>query len=271
MKKTMRKSALLSSIAMLIVSAIVLTSATYAWFSSSKVVSVKELSAEVKVSTGLLISVDHGGNWGTQVDFDDADAVKAGWGAGIPDVFDPVSTANGNAWIEAIYDEDTDTLNTTEATPGEEGTFVAVPLWVTGPVGEKVKANITMTADTTTAKCLKFALLDAEGDNGDVVKSGAYTAAVAATPNDPSGFMGVSAAGVTAADGAYVTDGGANIAEVAADGGIEFTIVEGTSTDAPMMFIAYLWLEGNDVDCDMLKFDMGGEELDFAMTLEIVG
>ncbi len=267
MKKTMRKSALLSSVAMLIVSAIVLTSATYAWFSSSKVVAVEELSAEVKVSTGLLISVDHGDNWGTLVDFDDADAVKSGWGAGYPDVFDPVSTADGNDWIEAIYDEDTDTLNTAAATPGEEGTFVAVPLWVTGPVGETVKAVITMSADDTTAKCLKFALLpSADGETAD-----SYSQAVAATANDPAGFMGVSSAGTTtAADGAYVTDGGKNISEVAADGGITFTIAEGTTTDAPMMFIAYLWLEGNDADCDMLKFDMAGEELDFSMTLEIV-
>lgn len=266
MKKTMRKSALLSSVAMLIVSAIVLTSATYAWFSSSKVVAVEELSAEVKVSTGLLISVDHGDNWGTLVDFRDADAVKTGWGAGYPDVFDPVSTADGNAWISAIYDEDTDTLNTADAVPGEEGTFVAVPLWVTGPVGEEVKATITMTADETTAKCLKFALLPSA--NGETADS--YSQAVAATPNDDNQFMGISSAGTAATSGAYVSDGGATISEIAADGGITFTIPEGTSTDAPIKYIAYLWLEGNDADCDMLNFDMGGEELDFSMTLSIV-
>ena len=58
MKKTMRKSALLSSVAMLIVSAIVLTSATYAWFSSSKVVAVEELAAagELTLQADLVLN-----------------------------------------------------------------------------------------------------------------------------------------------------------------------------------------------------------------------
>lgn len=270
MKKTMRKSALLSSVAMLIVSAIVLTSATYAWFSSSKVVAVEELEASVKVSTGLLISVDKGGEWGTQVDFADAVAVKDGWGAGYQKdmVFDPASSEDAQNWITAIYDEDTKTLGTSAAVIGTN--VVAVPLWVTGPVGETVKAVVNFDGtDSQAAKCMKFALVPASGEAGDVI--GAYDKAVAAEANADNQFMGVSAAGsTTAADGAYVTDGGKNIAEVAADGGITFTIAEGTTTDAPMMFVAYLWLEGNDADCSMLEFDVAGEDVKFAMTLNIV-
>ena len=68
MKKTMRKSALLSSIAMLVVSAIVLTSATYAWFSSSKDVNVTGIDSTVKVADGLLISFTGAdGSWNTSL------------------------------------------------------------------------------------------------------------------------------------------------------------------------------------------------------------
>ncbi|MBR3588302.1 MAG: hypothetical protein IKL16_01940 [Clostridia bacterium] len=296
MKKTMRKSALLSSVAMLIVSAIVLTSATYAWFSSAKQVTVAELSAEVKVSTGLLININHGAKdkWGTKVDFEDADAVKATWGAGLPTVFDPVSTSDGNDWMAAVYEEGKDGAvgalveTQTAPVPGVGGKFIAVPLWVTGPAGAKVEANITFGGDDQAKKCAKFALVEAETSEGsavkgDKVKTGAYTEAVAAVANPiPEGqtkstFVGVSSAGTsTETAGAYVTNGGTTITEVSAEGGITFDIpaadAEGNPTctvDNPMMFIAFVWLEGNDVDCDMLKFE-NVEDIDFSMTLDIV-
>lgn len=268
MKKTMRKSALLSSVAMLIVSAIVLTSATYAWFSSSKVVTVEELSAKVEVSTGLLISVNKGTKWSTSVDFASGVPVKTGWGSGIPTNFDPVSSADAKSWITAIYDEDEaseNKLKVSEALPGTDGDFVAVPLWVTGPVGKTVNATITWDVDSQAARCVKFALLpSADGENPD-----SYTKAVAAEANADNQFMGVSAAGsTTAADGAFVTDGGANITEItAAD--LTFTIPEGTSTTQPIKYIAYIWLEGNDADCDMLQFDTSGEEIKFSMQLAL--
>lgn len=264
MKKTMRKSALLSSVAMLIVSAIVLTSATYAWFSSSKKVYVEELEASVKVSTGLLISVDKGGEWGTQVDFADAVAVKDGWVAGVPERFDPVSTSNGNDWITAVFEE-TD-LSVSSVTPGEK--FVAVPLWVTGPIGDTVKAVVNFDGtDATAAKNVKFALIPTT----DGQTATGYSKAVAADGSSGT-FNGVSAKGTTdtTENSAYVTSGGTTVSEVAADGGITFTIAEGTSTDAPMMFLAYIWLEGNDPDCKMLDFDVAGEDITFAMSLEIV-
>ncbi len=274
MKKTMKKSALLSSIAMLVVSAIVLTSATYAWFSSSKVVTVEALNAEVKVSTGLLISVDHGDDWGTKVDFADADPVKDGWGAGLPEVFDPVSTADGNTWVSAIYDDSEQTYTSTVPVPGEGGKFVAVPLWVTGPANETVTATVSFNGtDTQSAKCLKFALLPST----DGIAADSYSQAVAATANDPAGFMGVStvAEKATANGTAFTVEGGTNISEVGLSD-ITFTIPaqygpenEAVSTDNPMMFIAYLWLEGNDADCDMLQFNTSGEKIGFSMTLAL--
>lgn len=63
----MKKRSLFAAVAMLIVSAIVLTSATYAWFASGTSVSVAEVKAEVSNSDGsILISAD-GTNWGSTV------------------------------------------------------------------------------------------------------------------------------------------------------------------------------------------------------------
>lgn len=269
MKKTMRKSALLSSVAMLIVSAIVLTSATYAWFSSSKIVAVENLEANVKVTTGLLISVDKGGEWGTGFEFDDAVAVKDGWGkAADVGTFNPVSTADGNDWFAAIYEDGA--LTEQEVKYGTD--FAAIPLWVTGPAGANVKAVVNFEGtDDTAAKNAKFALL--ASTDGETV-SETYNKAVAADGSTGT-FMGVSAPGSTTdstENSAYTTNGGTTVSEVAADGGITFTIPEDGSvtTDSPMMFIVYIWLEGNDEDCKMLDFDVAGEDIKCSMTLNIV-
>lgn len=56
MKKTMKKRAFVSAIAMLIVSAIVLTSSTFAWFSMAKKVEVESMQLNVTSPDGVQIS-----------------------------------------------------------------------------------------------------------------------------------------------------------------------------------------------------------------------
>jgi len=64
----MKKRSVLSAVAMLLVSAIVLTSATYAWFASGSSASVTTVTATVSNSDGtLLISADGGTTWKTTV------------------------------------------------------------------------------------------------------------------------------------------------------------------------------------------------------------
>lgn len=58
MKKTFKKRAFISAIAMLVVSAIVLTSATYAWFSMAKRVEVNEMELNVTSPEGIQISAN---------------------------------------------------------------------------------------------------------------------------------------------------------------------------------------------------------------------
>jgi hypothetical protein len=58
MKKTFKKRAFISAIAMLIVSAIVLTSATYAWFSMAKQVTVDSMELNITSPEGIQISAN---------------------------------------------------------------------------------------------------------------------------------------------------------------------------------------------------------------------
>lgn len=58
MKKTFKKRAFISAIAMLVVSAIVLTSATFAWFSMSKQATIDEMNLSVTAPEGIQISAN---------------------------------------------------------------------------------------------------------------------------------------------------------------------------------------------------------------------
>ena len=58
MKKTIKKRAFVSAIAMLIVSAIVLTSSTFAWFSMSKQATIEQMDLTVSAPDGIQISAN---------------------------------------------------------------------------------------------------------------------------------------------------------------------------------------------------------------------
>ena len=67
----MKKRSLFAAVAMLIVSAVVLTSATYAWFASGSKADIDTIGASISNSDGtLLISVDST-NWGTNLEYAD--------------------------------------------------------------------------------------------------------------------------------------------------------------------------------------------------------
>lgn len=239
MKKTMRKSALLSSVAMLIVSAIVLTSATYAWFSASDKAEVTGIQAEVTATSGLLISLDEGDSWGTSFTADDIDC-------DIPAPFAPVSSKDGNVWVTGDYESSKLTLEAAEA--GKQ--YIAFPLWLQGPVDEDVDVNVTFSGtDSYVQKVLKFALVE-EGTT--------MTKAIPALDSDP-GYNGTSLIG----DASSFTKGGAFETTdeslpigvgTADDYNFKITASHGGSADDCVKYMAYLWVEGNDADCDGTKF-----------------
>lgn len=270
MKKTMRKSALLSSVAMLIVSAIVLTSATYAWFSTARTVNVTDLEIGVNADTGLLVSVQNGadGTWLNTVSFKDGVAVQGRDdlnGYAIPTKFNPVSSATGASWVKGSYELAESKLSLDAAGDGVD--FVAVPFWVTGPVSQTVYISVKFaSADGSKVtsedalKCVRFALADASGNfiNGQVVADAAGS------------YTGTSATGKLegAAGDAYTVTG--STVNTVAQGNDAFTIKLGdtVSTTNADKYVAYIWLEGNDEDCILSKFQ-DGEDIYFSMNLSL--
>ena len=94
----MKKRSLFAAVAMLIVSAVVLTSATYAWFASGTEVTVSTVSADVSNSDGSIkISAD-GSNWKTTLANADLQAVASNI---LPAAFTPVSIQPSNLNVVA--------------------------------------------------------------------------------------------------------------------------------------------------------------------------
>ena len=90
MKKNRRK--LLSAIGMLTVSAVMLTTSTFAWFSINKRATVKDLSLRATVSSNLLISSDNS---------DDSTYVKD-LEKNISALLEPASTVNGEDYFYTL-------------------------------------------------------------------------------------------------------------------------------------------------------------------------
>ena len=92
MNKTKRK--LISAIAMLAVSAAILATSTYAWFTMNKEVEVRNLTVQAKAEGGLLIAETVNGVWdeaaNTLAEIDDAKVALF-----------PTSTVNTSAWYHA--------------------------------------------------------------------------------------------------------------------------------------------------------------------------
>ena len=99
--------------AMLTVSAISLTSATYAWFTMNKEVTVQNLAIQAKAEGGLLISETQG--YGSTDVWDDS-ANTTAEAAGAKVALYPTSTANTKAWYHATSKTANNAAN---ATSGE--------------------------------------------------------------------------------------------------------------------------------------------------------
>ncbi len=238
MKKTMRKSALLSSVAMLIVSAIVLTTSTYAWFSASKVAEVKTLESTVLTSTGLLIKLDNSG-WDSTVD---ASAYK-------PQQFNPVSTADAKNFFAGNYNAGALELTANNLTNSSTtDNYLAFNIQVKGPVGGKVTVTPAFSVDggkatsADVAKSLKFAFVKADGT--------AVSGIMPADGTSSGGYSGVTSAGdgKVACDknsAAYLATENTSAVTENTDGSFEITLANAAG-DA---YKVYVWVEGNDADC----------------------
>lgn len=301
MKKTFKKRAFISAIAMLIVSAIVLTSATYAWFSMAKRVEVESMELNVTSPEGIQISANTSA-FTTKLTVDEIKGVASsrftayeGNTNNIPETVKPSSSVfTTNGALPQFFDgsiNDEGKMNTSKRADVGSG-FVAFDLFV------KVKKATTVKFGSSTVTCegnpelptaMRIALVNcgtvAEKSDATVIKN-----ALPTNDNKKKVVYEVDAANHTAAAAALGASGIMNTYPVSAAVSNLNTdstykniisaytkVIEATvATSASQATIAvaagitrvrvYMWMEGNDVDC---ANDVAGATLNFNLVLEI--
>ena len=303
MKKTFKKRAFISAIAMLIVSAIVLTSATYAWFSMAKRVEVESMELNVTSPEGIQISANTSA-FTTKLTVDEIKGVASsrftaytGNMNNVPDTVKPSSSLfRTNGYLPAFYDgsiNDAGRMDIYKRADVGSG-FVAFDLFV------KVKTATTVKFGSSTVKCegnpeLPTAMRIALINCGTVAEKADAAASQSVLPGVNSAkkvIYEVDAANHTAAAAALgasgimttrtITAAGTNlvtdstykniVSNATYVGPTEATIATSASqarvdVDAGITRVrVYMWMEGNDVDC---ANDVAGATLNFNLVLEI--
>lgn len=305
MKKTFKKRAFISAIAMLIVSAIVLTSATYAWFSMAKRVEVESMELNVTSPEGIQISANTSA-FTTKLTVDNIKGTDETAGGkrfnaytgninNVPTTVKPSSSifATYNAlpeWFDgSINDQKKMDISATNEVGGG---FVAFDLFI------KVKSATTVKFGSSSVSCegnaeLPTAMRIALINCGTVQENAEASAIQSVLPtntdsrkvvyevdatNHTAEAVSHGASGVMSTRGILGTGTNINcdltfpniITEKT--GGIRATVA--TTASAAKINVAagitrmrvYMWMEGNDVDC---ANDVAGSTINFNLVLEI--
>ena len=304
MKKTFKKRAFISAIAMLIVSAIVLTSATYAWFSMEKRVEVESMELNVTSPEGIQISANTSA-FTTKLTVDNikgTDETAGGkrFNAYTGNINNVPTTVKPSSSIFATYSALPDwfdgSINDRKkmdiyATNEVDGGFVAFDLFI------KVKSATTVKFGSSSVTCdgnaeLPTAMRIALVNCGTVQENAEASAIKSILPNTNARKVvyEVDAANHTAeavshgASGVMITRGivgtGTNIncdstfPNIITEKTGEIRATVATTSSAAKIDVAagitrmrvYMWMEGNDVDC---ANDVAGSTINFNLVLEI--
>lgn len=306
MKNTLRKRTFISAIAMLLVSAIVLTSSTFAWFSMATRVEVESMDLNITSPDGVQISANTNAFTTTLTLADLKGESTARWNAyegNINNIPDSLRPASSNMYITnalpTFYEgsiDAADVLKISKIDSDIEGGYVVFDLFV--KVGEDQKVYWgNSVVDCETNPDVKSAMRLALVNCGTVAERSEATDIQSVVPTnnrenrilmyeidstnhtDESGF----------ADGASVPDVYliAESANANRPTGKNYTIasnltgtfnaskVNEKSAVEDVYFNAkagvnrirvYLWMEGNDVDC---RNDVAGATISFNLVLQL--
>lgn len=305
MKKTFKKRALISAIAMLIVSAIVLTSATYAWFSMAKRVEVESMELNVTSPEGIQISANTSA-FTTKLTVDNIKGTDETAGGkrfnaytgninNVPTTVKPSSSIFETKnvlpkWFDgAINDQGTMDSYSVDET---RGGFVAFDLFI------KVKSATTVKFGSSSVSCdgnaelptaMRIALINC-GTVQENAEASVIQNVLPTNSNSRKVVYEVDASNHTVAAQALGANGIMETRPIASAGlGIEcrtdypntvalktynlFATLATTASAAKIDVAAgitrmrvYMWMEGNDVDC---ANDVAGSTINFNLVLEI--
>lgn len=305
MKKTFKKRAFISAIAMLIVSAIVLTSATYAWFSMAKRVEVESMELNVTSPEGIQISANTSA-FTTKLTVDNIKGTDETAGGkrfnaytgninNVPTTVKPSSSIFDTKdalpyWFDgAINDQGTMDIHSVDETLSG---FVAFDLFI------KVKSATTVKFGSSSVSCegnaeLPTAMRIALVNCGKVQENAEASAIKSVLPPNTDARKVVyevdasnhtTAAQLLGASGIMTTNPISNAGTgiscrtdypniVSSNSYKLFATLATTASAAKINVEAgitrmrvYMWMEGNDVDC---ANDVAGSTINFNLVLEI--
>lgn len=256
----MKKRSLVAALAMLVVSAIVLTSSTYAWFAASDKASVQAVTAQVANANGAItLKANLNASAGalekvalTAADFDKA-----------ADNLTPVSIHADDAGnVTVVKASLTGSTFKNAGTPVDTGAEVADFLHYSFDVkytnGSTEAATIEMTPTWTAGTTYTYALVIIKSSAGAVedvlyFENGGYSA-ITAMPADVTDTDGDSIVNQTEADAAGATLQPMTLTPASSGTPIDFMTVEGTPEGATAQPVVknvevYVWAEGNDPQC----------------------
>lgn len=238
--KNMRKKALLSSVAMLLVAVVALSGATYAWFSANSTANLSSIDFTSSKASSLLIAEKDTEPAASEY----AAVVTRTWNQALV----PCSSANGTSFYavtnsSAKADGD---LQTVEAISQTSSGYLHKTLWFKSDAPADVRlSSLTTTAETLNlSSAMRVALVPAGGT------ATIYGVAGADTYNGITGTTSYVAGSATFAALYAGTATGVNTTEV--------TAIEANNTSAAFVSLAagtakqvdlYIWLEGNDSAC----------------------
>lgn len=256
----MKKRSLVAALAMLVVSAIVLTSSTYAWFAASDSAKVEAVNAQVANANGaitLKAKINASDNALEKVSLSAADFDKAA------DNLTPVSLysdAQGNVPVlkASLSGSTFKYEGTAVGTGADVADYLHYSFDVKYTNGTTAATTIEMTPTWTAGTTYTYALVlikSATGDVEDVLffNNGGYSAVTQMTGDvtDADGDSIINTSEANAA-GAVVTPMTLNPA--ASGTAIDFMTVDGTPEGQTAQAVVkevevYVWAEGNDANC----------------------
>ena len=233
----MKKRSLISAVAMLIVSAIVLTSATYAWFASGSNAYVETISATITNSDGsILLSADGGTQWLSTIGQGNFTASTGSFSSAYAPV--SVTVAANPAVVGGQLDGSN--FQAVAATAGNEYTKFSYKLKTT------VDATVSCAPSFATAVDYGYALVIINGTTYLYGKDTARTYNPISNAADLTTVKGVDS------NNNYIMDSGDSLCPAigaATQPTNPGTITIDTTANNPVDIDVYIWAEGQDASC----------------------
>ena len=308
MKNTLKKRTFISAIAMLVVSAIVLTSSTFAWFSMAKRVEVETMQLNITSPDGVQLS-GNANAFTTMLTLADLKGeTTARWAAyegnqnNFPELLSPSSSDLYTDWTLPVFFsgsiDDLGRISATKVATDVGSGYVAFDLFVKVGADQKVywdESSITCADNQEVLSAMRMAVVNcgtvsAKAETNEILakfpQNSNANRVVSYAPNssihtDASGYED----GATGVPNKYIfasfsnrtpTGKGNNImqeTQYAREGLGTQTNDNNKATSAYFDALTginrirvYLWMEGNDVDCEN---SVAGASLDFNLVLTI--